>query len=218
MSEKRIVCFGDSNTWGYNPENGSRYDEDTRWTKLLEKKLGGEYRIIEEGQNGRTIANPDPWEWGTKCGLDAILPIVESHMPMEALVIMLGSNDLKAKFGLPVPDITGSLQNMLKSVRGHLKYYLGEPDLKILVIAPPAIGENYKTSPFVEFFGEEDIAAKSKKIPYWFELVASQFECDFLDATSKLSGGDIDSLHLSPQGHAELAQMVYDKLNEMLSR
>ena len=69
MRKKRIVCFGDSNTWGYDPVNHTRYDESTRWTMVLQSLLGEEYQLIEEGQNGRTIANPDPWEWGTKCGL-----------------------------------------------------------------------------------------------------------------------------------------------------
>lgn len=216
MDERRIVCFGDSNTWGYNPESGSRYSDDIRWTKLLEKKLGGDYRIIEEGQNGRTIANPDPWEWGTKCGMDQILPILESHMPMEALVIMLGSNDLKSKFGLPAPDIAGSLQNMLKSVRGHLRYYLNNPDLKILIIAPPALGDNFASSPFAEFFDEDSVVQKSKDISKWFELVAGQFGCEFLDATSQVTAGDVDSLHLSPEGHAKLAELVYQKINSML--
>ena len=216
MDERRIVCFGDSNTWGYNPESGSRYSDDIRWTKLLEKKLGGDYRIIEEGQNGRTIANPDPWEWGTKCGMDQILPILESHMPMEVLVIMLGSNDLKSKFGLPAPDIAGSLQNMLKSVRGHLRYYLNNPDLKILIIAPPALGENFASSPFAEFFDADSVVQKSKDISKWFELVAGQFGCEFLDATSQVTAGDVDSLHLSPEGHAKLAELVYQKLKSML--
>lgn len=216
MEEKRIVCFGDSNTWGYNPENGTRYSDDIRWTKLLEKKFGGEYRIIEEGQNGRTIACPDPWEWGTKCGMDTILPIIESHMPMEALVIMLGSNDLKSKFNLPAPDIAGSLQNMLKSVRGHCQYYLNKPDLKILVVAPPAIGEDFGNSPFIEFFDVNEVINKSKALPIWYELVAKQFGCEFLDATSKVSGGSVDSLHLSVEGHKVLADLVYQKLKSML--
>lgn len=216
MDERRIVCFGDSNTWGYNPESGLRYSDDIRWAKLLEKKLGGDYRIIEEGQNGRTIANPDPWEWGTKCGMDQILPILESHMPMEALVIMLGSNDLKSKFGLPAPDIAGSLQNMLKSVRGHLRYYLNNPDLKILIIAPPALGDNFASSPFAEFFDADSVVQKSKDISKWFELVAGQFGCEFLDATSQVTAGDVDSLHLSPEGHAKLAELVYQKLKSML--
>lgn len=214
MAERRIVCFGDSNTWGYNPENGSRYSEDIRWTKLLEKRLGGDFRVIEEGQNGRTIANPDPWEWGTKCGIDQILPIVESHMPMEALVIMLGSNDLKSKFNLPVPDIAGSLQNMLKNVRSHCKYYLNNPDLRILIVSPPAFSENFACSPFKEFFDADRVIEKSKELPKWYKLVAEQFSCEFLDATSEIAAGDIDSLHMSPEGHEKLAQLVYDKLNE----
>ena len=111
---KRIVCFGDSNTWGYNPEDGSRYGEDVRWPKLLGEMLGGDFEVVEEGQNGRTIVSPDPWEWGTKCGADQILPIIESHSPIEVLVIMLGTNDLKLKFNLPTLDIAGSMQNMLK--------------------------------------------------------------------------------------------------------
>lgn len=216
MDEKRIVCFGDSNTWGYNPENGTRYSDDVRWTKLLEKELGEGYRVIEEGQNGRTIANPDPWEWGTKCGMDQILPIVESHMPMEALVIMLGSNDLKSKFNLPAPDIAGSLQNMLKKVRAHCQYYLNKPDLKILIIAPPALGDDFEKSPFAEFFDSGSVVAKSRELAKWYELVANQFGCEFLDATSKITAGDIDYLHLSRDGHRELSKLVYQKLQTML--
>ena len=216
MEERRIVCFGDSNTWGYNPETGLRYSEDIRWTKLLERKLGGDFRIIEEGQNGRTIANSDPWEWGTKAGIDQILPIIESHMPMEALVIMLGTNDLKSKFHLPAPDIAGSLQNMLKNIKGHLKYYLHNPDLKILIIAPPAVNNNFLNSPFVEFFDAGDVVNKSKELAKWYKLVAEQFDCEFLDATNKISAGVIDSIHLSKEGHEKLANLVYEKIKTLI--
>ena len=212
MQERRIVCFGDSNTWGYNPKTGMRYDEDVRWTGVLGKKLGENFRIIEEGQNGRTIANPDPWEWGTKCGMDQILPIIESHMPMEALVIMLGSNDLKAKFNLPVPDIAGSLQNMLKKVRAHCQYYLHNPELKILIVSPPALNDNLPKSVFAEFFDAENVVQKSREIPKWYELVAKQFGCDFLNATELVCAGETDCLHLSPEGHKKLADLVYEKL------
>ena len=134
--KKRIVCFGDSNTWGYDPVSGKRFDEDTRWTGRLQKLLGEDYCVIEEGQNGRTIASPDPWEWGTKCGMDYVLPMLESQMPVDVLVIMLGGNDLKRKFHLPAPDVAGSLQNMLLRVRSHLRVYLNSPQTRILVVAP----------------------------------------------------------------------------------
>ena len=59
---KKIICFGDSNTYGYNPATGGRFDENTRWPKVLQKLLGEDYEIFEEGQNGRNISDPDPWE------------------------------------------------------------------------------------------------------------------------------------------------------------
>ena len=68
MAKKRIVCFGDSNTWGYNPKTGERYDENTRWPMRMQQILGDAYQVIEEGQNGRTISCEDPWEWATKRG------------------------------------------------------------------------------------------------------------------------------------------------------
>ena len=76
--KKRIICFGDSNTWGFDPGTGERYPEDIRWPCVLDSLLGDGYQILEEGQNGRTIANEDPWEWGTKCGMDYILPMCEA--------------------------------------------------------------------------------------------------------------------------------------------
>ena len=94
-NKKRIVCFGDSNTWGYDPVTRLRYDADTRWPMRMQKILGDGYQVIEEGQNGRTIACEDPWEWGTKKGMDYVLPMVESQNPFDLLIIMLGSNDLK---------------------------------------------------------------------------------------------------------------------------
>ena len=209
---KRIVCFGDSNTWGYNPENGTRYPSSIRWTGVLQQMLGDEYLIIEEGQNGRTIANPDPAEWGTKSGIEYVIPMIESHMPMDMLIIMLGTNDLKAKFNYPAPDIAGCLQNLLLKVKGHLNYHLGHPDLKILIISPPQIGEDIAASPFFPFVDADSIINVSKELPKWYKMVADQFECDFLDATSLVSGGKIDSLHLSEESHKVLAEAVYKKV------
>lgn len=211
--KKRIICFGDSNTWGYNPTNGSRYDENTRWPMLLQKLLGDDYQIIEEGQNGRTIANADPWEWGCKCGMDYILPMMESQKPFDLLIIMLGSNDLKAKFHLPVGDIAGSLQNMLMKSKSFLQYQCGiQP--KILIVSPPYIGEGLPDSPFASFF-DADTVERSKQLAYWYELVAKQFDCDFMDAAAFCKAGNVDSLHLMEQGHKALAEAIRDKISEM---
>ena len=216
MNRKRIICFGDSNTWGFNPATGGRYDEDTRWPMLLQEKLGSEYLVLEEGQNGRTIACPDPWEWGTKSGLDYILPMVESHAPFDLLIIMLGTNDLKIKFGLPAGDIAGSLQNMLIRTISYLKYQCGMPEPKILIAAPPRLGEEVPEGIFSEFFDETGVE-RSRKLAYWYELVAKQFGCEFLDTSETVTGlSPIDHLHLSPEGHRQMAEVMEKKVREIL--
>ena len=212
---KKIVCFGDSNTYGYDPETGGRFDENTRWPKLLQQKLGNGYEVIEEGQNGRTIANDDPWEGGTKCGMDYALPMLETKRP-DLLVIMLGSNDLKIKFNLPAADIAGSLMTMLMKIKGYCSAFLNCPDMKILIIAPPALSEPFSESRFATFFDEADVVARSKELATWYKLVADQFGCEYLNATDAVSAGAVDHLHLDPAGHKAMADIVYDAVVRIL--
>ena len=94
---KRILCFGDSNTWGWNPANKERFDENSRWTGILKNKLGENYDIIEEGLNGRTTVWDDPIE-GYKNGKKHLPSCLESHRPLDIVVLMLGTNDLKSRF------------------------------------------------------------------------------------------------------------------------
>ena len=92
IMKKRILCFGDSNTWGYNGENGERFDEYIRWTGRLQRLLGSEYTVIEEGQNGRTTVWDDPIE-NRLAGLTYLWPCMESQSPFDLIIIMLGTND-----------------------------------------------------------------------------------------------------------------------------
>lgn len=211
----KIVCFGDSNTYGYNPENGGRFDEDTRWPKLLAKSLGSDFEIFEEGQNGRTIANDDPWEGGTKRGMDYVLPMLETKRP-DILVIMLGSNDLKIKFSLPAADIAGSMMTMLMNIRGYCEHFLGCPDMKILLVSPPAISEPISESYFATFFDRDNVVERSKDLAKWYKMVADQFGCSFLNATDEVCAGNVDHLHLDREGHAKMAVLVKEKIEEMI--
>ena len=94
---KTILCYGDSNTYGYNPVTGGRWSEDIRWTGRLQQLLGDEYKVIEEGCNGRTTMYKAPGE-GWKSGLEYLKPCLNSHKPVDAVVMMLGTNDLKMDF------------------------------------------------------------------------------------------------------------------------
>ena len=214
---KKIVCFGDSNTYGYDPVTGGRFDENTRWPKLLARKLGSDYEIFEEGQNGRTIANADPWEGGTKCGMDYVIPMLETKRP-DLLAIMLGSNDLKIKFNLPAADIAGSLQTMLMKIRGYCEHYLSCPEMKILVISPPALSEPISESCFAAFFDRDDVVERSRELAKWYEIVAGQFGCEFLNATERISAGSFDHLHLDPEGHRLMAELVADKISAIFAK
>ena len=102
--KKRILCFGDSNTWGYCADDASRFDEDVRWTGLLAKMLGDGYTVIEEGQNGRTTVWDDPVE-NRLAGLTYLWPCMESHAPFDLIIIMLGTNDTKTYFSMTAQNI-----------------------------------------------------------------------------------------------------------------
>ena len=119
---KTVLCYGDSNTYGYNPENGLRYNEDERWTGILKSLLGPGYNIIEEGCNGRTTIYDDPLE-GWKNGKDYLKPCLNSHKPIDIIILMLGSNDLKNYFGASSRDIAngaGTLADIIKGMRSNL--------------------------------------------------------------------------------------------------
>ena len=100
---KRILCFGDSNTWGFAPKDGYRFDENTRWTGLVQKALP-QYKIIEEGLNGRTALWDDPIE-GYKNGKEYLIPCLASQSPLDLVILMLGTNDCKTRFALTASDV-----------------------------------------------------------------------------------------------------------------
>ena len=102
---KTILCYGDSNTWGYDPVSQDRYPPTQRWVSVLARELGPEYQVIAEGLNGRTTVWPDPVEGEHKNGKAYLLPCLESHHPLDLVVLMLGTNDLKHRFGLSAWDI-----------------------------------------------------------------------------------------------------------------
>ena len=96
---KRILCIGDSNTWGYIPGSGERYEKNVRWTGKLAQMLGENYEVIEEGMNGRTTAFTDKIEPGT-AALDYLYPCLISQFPLDYIIVMLGTNDTKTRYGV----------------------------------------------------------------------------------------------------------------------
>ena len=213
--KRRILCFGDSNTWGFDGRDGGRFDEDTRWTGLLQRALGPEYTVIEEGQNSRTILAEDPI-LGDKTGGRYILPCLESQRPLDLLILMLGTNDLKARFHLTDYNIGQAMDTFLRRVRGLADYDPLLRDMKILLVAPPPLGEGILTAPGCENFRGETGLRYSRALAEQYRPLAEKYRCAFLDAASVASPSPVDGLHMEPEEHAKLAAALADKVRELL--
>ena len=198
-----VLCFGDSNTYGYNPSNGFRYPENVRWTGRLRKLLGPDYVVVEEGCNGRTTVFDDPVE-GWKNGRGYLKPCLNSHKPVDIVIMMLGSNDMKETFHASPEDIARGAETLVRDIidfTGEKQGFIP----KIILVSPPHIGEGISTSPFYGNFLENAID-RSKQLAGYYRKVAERNDCVFVDAAEYVEPSPLDSLHLSAESHEKLAE------------
>lgn len=212
---RHIVCFGDSNTHGYRAEDNGRFDETQRWTCLLQKELGEDYLIIEEGLSGRTTCFEDPIHEGLN-GLNYIYPCLMSHEPVDLLIIMLGTNDTKERFGSSPACIALGLKRLIaKAVATTDCWRDGKSN--ILVVTPQNIGREYAATEVAETMGR-GCAEKSEGLAAQYRQIAEQTGCHYLDANQVISDGPnhIDYMHLTAEGHRQLAQALTKLIPEIL--
>jgi len=207
--KKHIVCLGDSNTHGYcaDPsdcaDGGIRYNESERWTRRLQEHLGEEYLVVEEGLSGRTTCFDDPIHEGLNA-LHYIYPCLKSHEFVDLLVIMLGTNDTKDRFGASAACIALGLARLVKKAQSTECW--GEKKPNILVVAPPPIGEGMLTSPVADTMGTGCVE-KSRQLARYYKEQCQLLGCHFLDA-GELGAefNTVDYMHLTAKGHAALAE------------
>lgn len=195
---KGILCFGDSNTYGYNPFDGSRYDENTRWTGVLQKLAGSDYEIIEAGRNNRTAFSDNPD--GTEYTGHKILPeyLKENY---DIIVFAIGINDLQ-KFYNP------SLEEFEKGMKFFFSQVLAmAPESNIIILSPSHIKESILKSNFRFLFDEASVN-KSKEITPIYERIACEFGWKFLDLNNLVQTSDIDGLHYNPDAHKKIAENI----------
>lgn len=199
---KRIVCFGDSNTWGYDGETDGRFPEEARWTGRLQTLLGDGYTVIEEGLCGRTTAFEDPLNEGLN-GLTYLYPCLMSHAPVDYLIVMLGTNDCKERFSATPHNIACGLRRLVKKAQQTEAWREGP---KILIVAPGPIEKECESSPVA---GEMGICSvRSRGLAGEFEAVAKMLDCDFLDAAPYVKMNQIDYMHLDGDSHGRLAKKI----------
>lgn len=209
---KRILCFGDSLTWGYDPSTGTRLDPECRWTGVLDELSGTRCIVVEEGQNGRTIATDDPEE-GEKNGIKYIIPCLESQSPLDVMVLMLGTNDLKCKFNYWASNIAGEMDRFLQKVISHNIFKM-QGKMKILLVSPPHVGEKIRSSRFGDSFGFEKSRITSMKLAPLYEDLADRYGIAFMDAAEYVTVSDVDSIHLDAEEQIKLGEAVYSKLRD----
>lgn len=197
----RILCFGDSNTFGYNTITGGRYDRRTRWTSRLQQLLGTECCVIEAGLNGRMTVYEDPSTPG-RCGLEDIDKIVSIYAPIDLLIVMLGTNDCKNILCVTAEDIANGVEQIVE----RAKESVIQP-FKTLIISPIEISKAVITSGFGWEFDESSIK-KSLELAEELEKVAEKQGAIFLNAAQVTKPCNADGVHLEEMGHEKLAKAI----------
>lgn len=206
MEKKHILCFGDSNTHGYNAASGTRFDEDQRWTCLLQKQLGNDYLVLEEGLSGRTTCFPDPLFQGLS-GLKYIYPCLLSHEPVDLLIIMLGTNDTKERFGSSAACIALGLKRLIAQAIATTDSWRNKK-ANILIVTPKDIDKRYEDTEVAHTMGR-GCAEKSAGLAAEYKKIADLMKSAYLDANTVVSEQNhIDFMHLTEEGHQQLADAL----------
>jgi lysophospholipase L1-like esterase len=220
-ASKRIMIFGDSNTWGYIPVASgmtTRYPEDVRWPGVLRATLGQGYEVIDEGLSARTTDLPDPTlPHISGAGLDgsAYLPAaIATHLPLDLVVIMLGTNDLKKMFDrspLRIALGVGKLVDIVSQVKGGVGTSYTPP--KVLVLCPPPLGNVAPPERAERYAGGLE---KSKALPAYYEAIAKAAGAEFLDVGKLTATDGVDGIHLSAAAHKAIGTGVGEKVIAIL--
>lgn len=214
MAKTRIMIYGDSNTHGYNAIDGSRFDENTRWTGVCQNILGDDYVIVEEGLNGRNTCYNIPQE-EYKNGILCIVPITLSQLPLDVICIKLGSNDID-KFSKHTPEeIAADAAMVMQYAKATAEGKYPDHPRKYVLMAPLEITPEALTGEFAEFYDEECIEI-AKKLPAAYEAQAKKDGFLFFDANKYARCCKEDGLHLDAENHRKLGEAFAQFIKENL--
>jgi lysophospholipase L1-like esterase len=211
---KTILCYGDSNTWGCIPLTGAepprRYGPAQRWPGVLRRELGDGFWIVEEGLNGRTTVWDDPLE-PFRSGKELLGPSLLTHQPIDLVIVMLGTNDLKIRFGASARDIAAGAGFLLDIVGASDCGSEGSPP-QALLVCPPPVGR-------LGLFEEEFAGAveRSRDLARHYAAVADARSCPWIDAGAHIRSSDNDGIHLDAPSHEQLGVVVAQHVRLLLA-
>lgn len=203
---KTILCYGDSNTYGYNPNNGGRYDINLIWPSLLNELLKDEYIVYNEGLNGRTTAY-DREGSSEKNGLAKLKETLDKYNNIDIIIFMLGTNDCNVDLYESIDDIASGMEKLIQKAKEH-----NIPN--IIVVTPAAILPYYAEGTFAYQLDDTSVY-KSNNLDPLYKNLCEKYSCIHLDCTNKLEVTKLDSEHLTLNGHKKLAELLYEIINKL---
>lgn len=210
MIMKTILVYGDSMTWGYNPRDGSRYAYERRWPQVMQAALGSGFRVIEEALNGRTTVWDDKFRDGRNG--KAMLPaLLESHAPLDLVILMLGCNDLQPYRGVSAAEAARGCAVLVELIQKSLAGPPGKSP-QTLLIAEPAFRP---TAGLMEIVFKDN-RAESAKLAGYLQTVARSLKCHFFDASKVIVTSEVDGIHLEESEHAKLGQALAPVVRDVL--
>jgi lysophospholipase L1-like esterase len=206
-----VVCYGDSNTYGFDPVTRGRFPRDVRWPGVVAAELAAVAHIVEEGLGARTTVWDSPFAPG-RDGRAYLVPCLESHAPVDVVVIMLGTNDLKSVYRLSAADVAAGAASLVDVALASRAGPDGGPP-RVLLVSPPRLGPTTAISA-VWGFGEAQEA--SAHLASHYRTAAGELGCSFLDADALVAMHPADGVHLDAEGHALLGRAIAAEARALL--
>jgi lysophospholipase L1-like esterase len=210
---KTILFYGDSNTWGYDGETGNRFPYEQRWTTIATNKLGGDYQVIVEGLNGRTTVFDEPF-YPYRNGRFAYTMLLDTHHPIDLLVIMLGTNDTKEFLHNRPETISWGIRCLVELSRGG-EFGPANGDPKVLILAPPAVqpGNPAKASFDIREF--DGAPSWSGKLAEQYKRMADENNCYFLDTAPVIKLSPTDGVHINAESLKPMGEWIAGEIRKL---
>ncbi|SIQ10604.1 Lysophospholipase L1 [Rhizobium sp. RU20A] len=210
---KTVLCYGDSLTWGYNAEGPGRHALADRWPSVLQVALGQGVQVIAEGLNGRTTAYDDHTADCDRNGARILPTILQTHGPLDLVIILLGTNDMKPVVAGPAFSAVQGMERLIEIIRHHA-WPLGQDQTpEILIVAPPALCETANTAFAAMFAGGVE---QSSMLSTLYADLADETGCGFFDAGSVAVTTPLDGVHLDADNTRAIGRALAPVASMML--
>lgn len=205
---KKVLCFGDSNTYGFVPGKCTRYDKNTRWTGVLQALCGSDFSIIEGGCNNRTAFVDNPA--GVEQTGYKILPEYFTKDYFDIVVLAIGINDLQLFFRPTLEEFEQGIEKLIQITKDL------SPNAKIILVCPSKLDLAGIKSGVFSFQFDEISVEKSGKLSPIYKSLAEKYKCHFIDLNNIVDVSPLDGLHFSAESHKKIAENLYKNLKQTI--